>query len=132
MEAARGTHGTDWKKTLLTIEMRRTVPVLENMQMWRPVGSGRCACDQGYAGEACQLFACPNGCSRHGVCTDGACSCDEGWEGEDWCAPAIAPRTRDAPGTRERAARARMAPGRPADGVLSALLCACGQLGSIV
>jgi hypothetical protein len=73
-------------------------------------GSGRCTCDSGFTGEACQRTVCPNDCSGNGVCQDlrrfasdyatasgsslsytGAydarkqmgCLCDEGFRGPD-------------------------------------------------
>ncbi|CAN0345407.1 unnamed protein product, partial [Laminaria digitata] len=29
---------------------------------------GVCVCEPGFEGRACERYACPNGCSEHGVC----------------------------------------------------------------
>ena len=41
----------------------------------------QCDCGIGYSGAGCD-FACPKGCSGHGVCDSGACVCDCGYNGD--------------------------------------------------
>ena len=46
---------------------------------------GVCACDRGFAGDACEVRTCPLKCSGHGVCVPGGdtpdCACDAGYGG---------------------------------------------------
>jgi len=65
-------------------------------------GSGKCQCEPGFEGIACQRTACPEGCSGHGICQSNikfaqqnggryrhawdsgkqfGCKCDSGWRG---------------------------------------------------
>mmetsp|Transcript_137033 Transcript_137033/g.382079 ORF Transcript_137033/g.382079 Transcript_137033/m.382079 type:complete len:677 (-) Transcript_137033:372-2402(-) len=51
------------------------------------VHGGRCKCETGYGGPACDLpiitleASCPEGCSGHGSCINGICSCSPDWGG---------------------------------------------------
>ncbi|KAL4617104.1 N-acetylglucosamine-1-phosphodiester alpha-N-acetylglucosaminidase isoform X1 [Arapaima gigas] len=45
---------------------------------------GRCVCQEGWAGPACDTPVCQSPtCDGHGLCTRGGCVCDAGWTGED-------------------------------------------------
>ncbi|KAA0165508.1 hypothetical protein FNF31_01853 [Cafeteria roenbergensis] len=48
-------------------------------------GEGKCDCDSGWAGDACQLRTCPAGCSGNGECdtSTGSCTCSKGFYGPD-------------------------------------------------
>lgn len=43
---------------------------------------GRCQCEEGWIGAACDQRACHPRCEEHGQCHDGTCICQPGWEGE--------------------------------------------------
>ena len=43
---------------------------------------GRCQCEEGWVGAACDQRACHPRCEEHGQCHDGTCICQPGWEGE--------------------------------------------------
>jgi len=47
--------------------------------------TGKCDCNPGFEGDACQNKTCPSNCSGHGKCdvTLGACKCDQGFTGSD-------------------------------------------------
>lgn len=47
---------------------------------------GRCRCDAGYSGVACESF-CPNECSGQGRCIEGGCLCFAGFTGGDCSVP---------------------------------------------
>ena len=43
-----------------------------------------CVCAPGWAGNKCEMPACPEKCSNRGTCLpDGRCECHEGWKGFD-------------------------------------------------
>ncbi|CAK9077426.1 unnamed protein product [Durusdinium trenchii] len=44
--------------------------------------AGKCRCDAGYSGPACEAF-CPNACSGQGRCIEGGCLCFAGFSGSD-------------------------------------------------
>uniref|UniRef100_A0A3Q3FZI1 N-acetylglucosamine-1-phosphodiester alpha-N-acetylglucosaminidase n=1 Tax=Labrus bergylta TaxID=56723 RepID=A0A3Q3FZI1_9LABR len=45
---------------------------------------GRCWCQQGWQGDACDSLVCQQAdCEPHGVCTAGGCVCDAGWRGKN-------------------------------------------------
>ncbi|MEQ2184493.1 hypothetical protein GOODEAATRI_008498, partial [Goodea atripinnis] len=43
---------------------------------------GKCQCEEGWIGAACDQRACHPRCEEHGQCHDGTCICQPGWEGE--------------------------------------------------
>ena len=45
--------------------------------------SGGCRCKAGWAGDACERYACKRECSGHGLCLRGLCVCDGGWVLDD-------------------------------------------------
>jgi len=51
-------------------------------EVW--TGMFQCACQEGYAGNSCEIPAhsCPDSCSSHGKCdaTNGLCTCDRGFK----------------------------------------------------
>uniref|UniRef100_A0A667YPD7 N-acetylglucosamine-1-phosphodiester alpha-N-acetylglucosaminidase n=1 Tax=Myripristis murdjan TaxID=586833 RepID=A0A667YPD7_9TELE len=42
---------------------------------------GRCRCQAGWRGDACDALLCQHTCGAHGVCTVNGCVCDAGWRG---------------------------------------------------
>ena len=55
-------------------------------------GSFACFCSPEYSGIACaRKNQCPNGCSKHGVCSNGLCECDNGWTSHDCSKPTVCP-----------------------------------------
>lgn len=49
---------------------------------------GKCRCDAGYSGVACESF-CPNECSGQGRCIEGGCLCFAGFTGGDCSVPGL-------------------------------------------
>eukprot|EP00941_MAST-03F_sp_MAST-3F-sp1_P006475 g6475.t1 len=47
------------------------------------LSTGRCECNDGWTGEACENAQCINNCSGHGICHDGVCGCEVGFSGND-------------------------------------------------
>jgi len=45
--------------------------------------SGKCVCEKGFHGDACDTATCPDSCSNHGYCTEGVCDCLRGWTGDN-------------------------------------------------
>lgn len=46
--------------------------------------NGRCRCNPGWTGDACESRACPHPtCLDRGVCVNGTCYCKDGWRGPD-------------------------------------------------
>ena len=53
---------------------------------------GVCDCEPGYVGEDCaSVGACPQDCSRNGLCVHGSCHCSPGWSGDDCSRPLACP-----------------------------------------
>ncbi|XP_029927909.1 N-acetylglucosamine-1-phosphodiester alpha-N-acetylglucosaminidase-like isoform X2 [Myripristis murdjan] len=44
---------------------------------------GRCRCQAGWRGAACDALLCQHACSNHSVCTADGCVCDAGWRGRN-------------------------------------------------
>ena len=44
---------------------------------------GKCVCNPGFVGEACDEKPCLNMCSGNGKCIDGSCFCKQGFRSED-------------------------------------------------
>ena len=84
--AAGGTAATAKSRSALP-----TVPKLSDAQHATSVecsshglyANGKCYCEEGWRGPACQLKSCKNECSAHGTCVRGACKCDDGFDGDD-------------------------------------------------
>ncbi|XP_060905488.1 N-acetylglucosamine-1-phosphodiester alpha-N-acetylglucosaminidase-like [Labrus mixtus] len=68
--------------TILCVHQRRCNPA--NCSGHGECVDGRCRCQQGWQGDACDSLVCQQAdCEPHGVCTAGGCVCDAGWRGKN-------------------------------------------------
>ncbi|XP_044215489.1 N-acetylglucosamine-1-phosphodiester alpha-N-acetylglucosaminidase-like isoform X6 [Thunnus albacares] len=68
--------------TILCIHRRRCQP--ENCSGNGDCVDGRCRCQEGWQGAACDSLVCqPPACGPHGVCTANGCVCAAGWRGKN-------------------------------------------------
>ena len=45
--------------------------------------TGRCECYGSWTGKQCDVLACPNDCTGHGLCSNGTCTCNALYTGAD-------------------------------------------------
>ncbi|XP_042278657.1 N-acetylglucosamine-1-phosphodiester alpha-N-acetylglucosaminidase-like isoform X4 [Thunnus maccoyii] len=68
--------------TILCVHRRRCQP--ENCSGNGDCVDGRCRCQEGWQGAACDSLVCqPPACGPHGVCTANGCVCAAGWRGKN-------------------------------------------------
>ncbi|XP_068997176.1 N-acetylglucosamine-1-phosphodiester alpha-N-acetylglucosaminidase [Embiotoca jacksoni] len=68
--------------TILCVHRRRCQP--ENCSGHGDCVDGRCRCEDGWQGAACDSLVCqPAACQPHGFCTANGCVCNAGWRGQN-------------------------------------------------